>query len=308
MSRALAALAELDRRAVEQHGGVVIYAGGDDLVAVAPASEYEAEFAERRGRLVLTRKRLRGLPALRVLRDARRHYWGNHRDGKAFAVLRTVVEEGGERRRVATAVSPALAAYGRSGIVLYWRSKSPLWAGAGLAHGLLDEKDMVRTIRGGRRAEKDVAIVASDAAGAAPLPNTIPGASAARIAGSLDALERLALAIEGGEASRSLVYDILREAGLLAELAERSPRLALTLLESITGRNTSRDPRELLRSIAEPLGDTEILTETTIEVSRRAELSRLLELAGVARVEGCRARLLLALALAAAYRGVASSL
>ncbi|MCE4628423.1 MAG: type III-B CRISPR-associated protein Cas10/Cmr2 [Desulfurococcales archaeon] len=310
VSRALAILAELDRRTVEGAGGAVIYAGGDDLVAVAPASTYMAELT-RSGNSgsALTKKELTGIPALEVLKEARRHYWGSGFEGKAFAVLE---QPSGDESRVALAFSPALAAYGRSGIVVYWRSKSPLWAGMGLAHRLLDEKDSVRTIRGANESQKDTIIVASDAAGAVPLPNVIPArAGQGQVARALSALEELVMAVERGRASRSLIYDIVQNSALINELTkEKRHGLAGALLESIFSRNTKGNARDVLLEIAKPLGGEKPLVETLIKVSASGggELARLLERTGAAQAGDSGVLISLAVALAVAYRGVSSGL
>ena len=157
--------------------------------------------------------------------------------------------------------------------------------------------------------------MASDAAGAVPLPNLIPPrAGQGQVAGALDALKQLVMAVEKGEASRSLIYDIVENAALINDLVRTRPSLARALLEPIFSRNTKGNARDIIEKITKPLrGEKpgeEPLVETIMEVSasKGGELARLLERTGAAETGGSRAWISLAVALAVAYRGVSSGL
>jgi len=212
VSRALAAIAQLDRVAASEHGSFIVYAGGDDLQAVVPP----ARFVE--GKVEAT--------ALRLAADVRNNYWGTIVDG--------FVEYEG-------AVVPAMRAYGRSTAVYYTRVKTPMWAAIRSAHRLLESKDGTsRVLLPGFPGEKpieepkDVGFAAYEyGRDPAILPISLPG-TPGQLAGSLELAARIA---ESNLDRRSAVptsalYKPLREESRIRGLLEDGyPWLALRLAE-----------------------------------------------------------------------------
>ena len=156
VSRALAALAHLDRMLVERLGGSLIYAGGDDLLAVLPGAMPGGTSADGEGEHS-GRSREVSIPALEAAVKARHRYWGyNGFIHPGSYDVHTVV--------------PALAAYGRSGAVYLVDSKRPLWMSLEELRILEDSKDHTVFNARGVEGKKDALFVASDSGGAVILP------------------------------------------------------------------------------------------------------------------------------------------
>jgi len=238
LSRALAAGALKDRDLVERRGGFLVYAGGDDVLAILPPAE-RREF----GGLVLARP-----TAMEAAEELRRAYWASDSpEGfKGFHLVR------GSSGNV-LAVVPALAVYGRSGSLLYVDSMYPMWASMRLSTLLEESKDEAELRRRGVNtaiAEKDVLFVAADSGGVAVLPQYLRGSSPHGV-GDLDLAGRLvraasAVALLGGRALQgetplpgSLAADV-QESVRRLWLAEGLARLlALRLLERSLGEGRS---------------------------------------------------------------------
>ncbi|ALL01403.1 CRISPR-associated protein [Pyrodictium delaneyi] len=240
VSRALAASAVMDRAIVEVLGGFLVYAGGDDLVAILPPGTGDP------------RERGVPYPALAAAIAARRSYWGL----KAYPNGFHVYVPGGngdhrEHHRPLGVVVPAIRGAGRSTVVYYAHAKTPMWLAFRTAHELLDAKDSIAYLEyggsclGGVARCKDALIVASEVSGVAVLPFTLglePGGGDAGLTGAL--VKAILFSIEecGAKSyelalSASVIRDLTGDTRLLAELAERDMRAALSLIEHYLMRN-----------------------------------------------------------------------
>ncbi|GBF08393.1 hypothetical protein apy_01180, partial [Aeropyrum pernix] len=246
VSRALAVQAAIDREIVERVGeGMVVYAGGDDLLAVAkPASPKGG-------------KRPLRFPAVEAAEKARLAYWGMAEEYKPPSLQGSVytrgfnaLKAGEDGSRVLTVV-PALVAYGRSIALLIADAKHPLWMSLESLRGLEESKDFVdRTCMpahgpsrgGGEGVCKDVAFIAGDE-GVAPLPLSPSLGGEATPTSMLSSAASLAAATlagqdrEGGGVSASLYSDLVFYSGALAKAAREDLGLAKQLLGELASRN-----------------------------------------------------------------------
>lgn len=261
VSRALAATSQLDRGIVERLGGMVIYSGGDDLLAILPAVEFSGQ------------QRITQLPPLRAASEARRKYWGTD---NGFIKLECGQHTGGHAP--ICFVVPALAAYGRSGVILYSDVKRPLWAALTELRNLEESKDSASldlSACGEGESGKDVLFVASDVAGAAAIPLSFKG----RLGNVAQAVEKLVLSIEENEVSASLMSDSQSFINLLSHAAKRSPEAAARVLVELFSRNISGEKsrqkatrllEELSSLLPGSLGRPECLAAARVVVGSRA--------------------------------------
>lgn len=249
VSRALAAEALIERHLVEALEGMLVYSGGDDLLAVAPPVLKTSSGGK--GRTWYT--------ALHIADLARRSYWGI----RASKISEELVKErghewlieiiGGEyegfnRVPGSRIIVPALVAYGRSTVVYYVDSKKPLWLSMKIARGLLKSKKGSRLVGEcnglNSTLEKDVLIVANESTLAAPLPFQRDPCSR-KLACILASLQSLLDALEEKKASVSLLYDAINYAAEYTELLNRREiRLASILMEKLVSRNTRKTGEE----------------------------------------------------------------
>ncbi len=252
VSRALAVQAQLDRAVVEALGGLFLYSGGDDATAVLPPAARTGTGREGRGSVVY--------PALLAAAALRRLYWGRSAlSPDMWALLpswlRTTAQPGFNALSAGdggiVAIVPALAAYGRSTVVLYAGTKEPFWRIFSTAHSLLEEKDHVVFRIGGEWREKDALIVAGSA-GAAFLPHTVPRGAPSSGLTAAEAAARLLGAVEENMLSASLLGDA-RGYSLEALLAAMEGRAEAVeaLLRDLASRN--RGPRVDRRKAEETL-------------------------------------------------------
>ncbi len=149
VSRALIAGAYTDGEVIRQAEGYLIYAGGDDVLAILPPV-----------------RKVRGsvrFEALETALKVRRNYWGEE-EPRIEGFHR--IWSGG----LALGIAPALRAYGRSAAVLYTKNDTPLWVVLSLAHALEELKDLILV---GDEITKDVTILASETSGLSILPNVV---------------------------------------------------------------------------------------------------------------------------------------
>jgi len=252
VSRALAVQAQLDRAVVEALGGLFLYSGGDDATAVLPPA---AKTRIGGGEGVV-------YPALLAAAALRRLYWGRSAlSPDMWALLpswlRTTALPGFNTLHVGdggiAAIVPALAAYGRSTVVLYAGTKEPFWRIFSTAHSLLDEKDHIVFRIGGEWREKDALIVAGSA-GAALLPHTVPADARSRGLTAAEAAARLLGAVDEDRLSASLLGDA-RGYSLEALIAAMEGRADAVepLLRDLASRN--RGPQADRRTAEETLVD-----------------------------------------------------
>jgi CRISPR-associated protein Cmr2 len=223
LSRALAALAVRDRDSVEWFAGVLIYTGGDDILAfLPPVGGFLAGSAGRGGRLL-------DYPVLGAALETRKSYEGS---------------EGGFNVLGGIAV-PGIRPFGRSYSIYYAKVKTPLWLTLRTSHELLELKDRLAALAVNGRgfyvsAVKDSAIVASEAKGPGVVPNK------AGSSWGLEELQRLLRELAGGTYSTSLLYDVLTSyATLINEAASRPQSLVVAkkMIEAVEKRNTPRGKR-----------------------------------------------------------------
>jgi len=269
VSRALASSATIDRSIVEKLGGFLVYAGGDDLVAVLPPGTED------------TREEGVPYPALAAAIATRRSYWGLRAHPNGFHVY---VPGTGSQEDSATplgVIVPAIRGAGRSTVVYYAHAKTPMWLVFRSAHDLLDAKDGVAYLQheGGNGTSiagcKDVLVVASEASGVALMPFTLglePNGYDTGLAGAL--VEAVLFAVEECRAksyepvlSASIIRDLVGDTSLLARLSTRDARAALSLVEHHLIRNCCE--RKLCKKLGE---EDEYATLHRITAAARNEL------------------------------------
>ncbi len=261
----------VDALIIDALRGVLIYAGGDDVLAVVPpAAPYKRlnsiyeELGNRLSRVSVEEVKPESLRiynasiqkgsvsiALAAVVYTRLNYWGLLGGNPGFHVYRGIV-------------APAAIAHGRSYGVNLAHYRDPLWSILGQAEHLMNMKDGVKVVLiGGKRGvRKDVAVIGFEGSGVGVVPQALlTHEERARLAeltrqGIERVLRGLALTarvyewIEGGKYSRSLVYDALEEINsrLMRELSLHSPeyleRLALSLLARNAQRTASREDND----------------------------------------------------------------
>ena len=290
VSRALAATSVEDRRLVESLGGFLVYAGGDDLLAIAaPASKPYSQGKEGWDAYY---------PALMLAIRSRRVYWAEDSAQPGFHVAPGVVV-------------PAIRGAGRSVAVYYARVKTPMWLSISEAHQLLENKDKVyATITGPGEKDKeetckDALIVAVENGSAGIVPLTLrirgrelpPGVAALAPLVVTASIENLRSLVGGLSLSASLIGDMIENTVLLKGLVDRGYTVeAARLLDSIVKRNSPRrgdDGRgleELFKGITKAVRDLEFyrrvrgVTGKTIEDEQRELASLVVEALSSTRV------------------------
>ncbi|MGC9117224.1 MAG: hypothetical protein ACP5ID_06500, partial [Conexivisphaera sp.] len=170
VSRALSAQAVSDAASLERLGALVIYAGGDDLLALAPL-----RLEEVHGYVYVP------LEAVGVTRAS---YWGDRLDG--FIVLGK------------GAVADSLRGYGRSYAIFVAHYKDPLPLAIRRAAELLEMKDRVEG--------KDALLVSSGRGLGEPEVAVLRLGSQSAIA----AVKELLDAINSGQLSSNTIYDLMQ--------------------------------------------------------------------------------------------------
>ena len=234
LSMALAAAAVSDIEVIEELGGVVVYAGGDDLLALLPPINPDGASS--------------GEPVgVRAVLETRKGFWGLRRTPPWFH------SRGG-------GAYPALAAYGRSYSVLAAHHKYPLSRALELSERLMDmAKEHLGTGRvadGGEACRGDVrrrdaAVYASTQTGApAYIPHTLPGSGDGEAGRLHEKILILHRDIASGVYSMSIVYDLLSPD--TRRLLEKSvvagdPSVAEKLAEAVAARNSPRRKEGVLQ-------------------------------------------------------------
>ncbi len=257
LSRGQMLTALYDAAIVEALGGFPVYAGGDDVAALAPGnmdpeqlqSLVNAWLKARTGGTTLAatplgllpghlRKLGTGSAAAAIVVLTRRNYWGLLGTAPGFHVTPV------------GAVYAAPVAYGRSYGVYVAHYRDPfqaVWAAAGELEELKDSVSACTVQATGNNCSetcsaKDMVflsygrvsgIAAREAEALAALPNLSPcsaknniaactgGACSHTVAGPLEVSARLLEALRTRKVSRSILYDFEREAETAARLAER---------------------------------------------------------------------------------------
>ena len=255
VSRSLAVQAHIDRSIVNNLGGMLIYAGGDDLLAVLPPIGYPKNGDSGAG---VT------FPVAEAARAARLSYWGLHKDyniKNGYNILKTGPGRDAGETSGFTAFAPALAAHGRSGVIYIFDSARPLWLVLSHAWDMENDKDtftqgMVKGMRDGvisvepyNGVCKDMLAVYNDNTGASLLPFRLGYKQgdeeySSLVAGLVEAVklasETVRLEANKGEKPRTLsprVYTtILEDYRIIEEAAAKSPELAVELLKTVIER------------------------------------------------------------------------
>lgn len=180
VSRSLSLLSQLDLRSVTRWGGQVVYAGGDDVLAIVPP----ATLCGKSSILTLT--------GLKIASETRKNWWASNSPLEGFLVL--VYSQGSGSNSDASVLhfAPAPAAYGRSSVLFLADALYPMWLTLTTARMLEElkdefkqsfEKDGISTSR-----SKDLFIVASDSRGLAYTTSTpLFGATA----GGIEAITKI---------------------------------------------------------------------------------------------------------------------
>ena len=236
VSRALAVETVLERNLIDSHEGMLVYSGGDDLIAVAPPAK------KNNGGIELT--------SIKLAYELRSTYWG----------LNNQADKGFNTTNNSKVVVPALSVYGRSTVVYFVDNMRPLWTVFQEAHELLEGKDgsLVCTVDKAapsvyRKAfEKDILVVASDAGGSSVTPiSTGP----TFIFNFHDKIIGLYNALSNGDLSTSLLYDAEDYWMEYLKLLERGRfQYARMLLERLVSRNASTEARKNEAELTRLLG------------------------------------------------------
>jgi len=264
----------IDKEIVESFGGVVVYAGGDDLVALVPS---KGSKMRENGKLTAYGKKIDELkskygikwledhfslhPALAVWWTTRKLYWGELAAPLGFNELRVKVN--GETKTVA--VVPALRKYGRKYGIAIRHYREPLALTRERA-GMLEEnaKEIIR----GELCKDGVAVEYGRGAGEAPvtpLPNTaLPKGGELTLGAKL--LKALSL-VDDGALSSSAFRDVLEAVAPLKKYTdEKVKKISFELALYYALRNAQRNKADDVRRALEELSG---LTEESFELKRR---------------------------------------
>jgi len=254
----------VDALIIDSLGGVLVYAGGDDVLAIvppaAPCKKLEEVIDGLRERLGKARGRHGPVepvevPGVRVggedcnaslvlaaVAYTRLNYWGLLGGEPGFHVYEDIVAQ-------------APVAHGRSYGVNLVHYRSPLWASMRRAEELMEMKDRVKVGISGavRCGRKDMVAIGFDGGLVGIVPQTLLEYESCMDGGvfrePMRVLEGIRLVgsvyawVEGGEYSRSLVYDMLEDVNArLATLLSKRGRLEelAKFATSIMARNRPR--------------------------------------------------------------------
>ena len=225
VSRSLAVMTFLDVDAILRLGGQVIYAGGDDVLALVPPVILE------------TSKEAPPIySALEAARKLRENWWGIHgiklgiEEISGFNAI--TLRKGSST--ILLHVAPALAAYGRSTVIYLSDSYSPMWSAVSASQYLEDVKDVFSARLENQDGlgesvwDKDMLLIASDSRGAA-LTSLYPPAHQANLwrpGASAKAIEAVLESIyaSAGKAVSSRLLHVIPEYLRLSEEYARSGR------------------------------------------------------------------------------------
>ncbi|MEB3860978.1 MAG: hypothetical protein GSR84_02005 [Desulfurococcales archaeon] len=235
ISRSLALQSMRDRDTIEELDGMVIYAGGDDLLAILPPVKLGDD-----GRYVY--------PVLETAARARKTYWGEGDVDKGMSVYRVKPINGDQR--LVVGVAPSLRAYGRSAAAYIADVGTPMWISLATAHELEEAKDEVERLVSGNGVEwfKDILVVASDTGGASVLPFTWLHGDEHSV-GLLDparSVKNLLARVVGekkgerGDLAKSIFSDYRENAPTIREVTRRSlgdTSIARSIVKRIIQRN-----------------------------------------------------------------------
>ncbi len=247
VSRALAAQATFDRELVEAFGGVLVYAGGDDLRAVVPP--------------VLRVKGEKLFSALTLVEGIRKSYWGQRFNGFLSDYLSKLDKgwlnslsgakgEGFNNAPYSRNAYPALRAFGRSTVLYYFDVKYPMWYVMDYTHKLIEGKDKFKVLlKGVELYEKDFLVVASYSSVPSVLPFTDQGGQSR----APESVIGLLYAVEKKWVSASYLTDIeafLQELCLLSQMGEDGEAIVRHVLERNLVHASHADAVERLLSLS----------------------------------------------------------
>ncbi|MEM1513242.1 MAG: type III-B CRISPR-associated protein Cas10/Cmr2 [Candidatus Jordarchaeales archaeon] len=229
LSRALMVSAIKDKENVRRLGGVTVYAGGDDLLAVIPARE-----------------------GLRLASETRKDFEG---DVKGF-------------HKWESGLVPALSGIGKSYSVVFAHHMHPLYSVIKAAHNYMEEYSK-KTVwveasnATGRKTKKDTCTVVFLSRGSEEGDEAQLSLRFKRHGWTLDKAAEMAERIVKGDFSHSLLRDLLDEENARAVkfLARKKPEAASLVIERIAKRNftekrekTDEKLNKVITTLTEALG------------------------------------------------------
>lgn len=225
LSQSLMISSLIDARIAEAIGGVLIYAGGDDIALISPVL-LRCDVPINVNPLLITvskmleditvgsadelyRRLNRGLksvltsPTLLVIHLTRLNYWG---------MLPTCSDKAMGFHVYKEAIVPAPLSFGRSYGVALMHYRTPLWVGYATATDLEESKNEVsiKSCRGSSRVvpEKDLTIISYSEGEVAVIPNTLDRADRVLDVCQIHSVVSLILeCVQLGSCSHSLIYE-----------------------------------------------------------------------------------------------------
>lgn len=239
VSRAMMATALKDYEIVKERFGALIFAGGDDVAAVAPAYVSYSIKEERESSAEIV------IPPSKIVAETRRSFWGSEK-APCFHLLKL----GGDDM---VALYPALCAYGRSYGVVIAHHKDPFRQVWDLAGELEELKDVAgaNEVYSGREWKKDITALYYGRVGSAPiwlvkkqaaiLPNVLVGEELKKPGIGVSIAETIAKNVESGYFSKSLLYDATKDGFIekVNALTEMEPERVEDLIKVVLERNRS---------------------------------------------------------------------
>ena len=238
VSRAMMATALKDYEIVRNWFGALIFAGGDDVAAIAPANLIVRKEERPGGGSVI-------IPVSRIVYETRRSFWGS---GEAPCFHYLELGDPG-----AVALYPALCAYGRSYGVVIAHHKDPFKQAWELSGELEEMKDAATTkaVGQGDGWKKDITTIFYGRVGSIPLklakssaavlPNVVIDTEPRNPGAGVLAAEEIVKAVVRGDFSNSLLYDATRDDLISAinGLIEAEPERVADVVREVLERNKS---------------------------------------------------------------------
>jgi len=226
-----------DMKIIEgESDGMVVYAGGDDFLALSPIRS-----------------------STQVVVKTRRHYsLGDSAASRGFY-------------RLGEGVFPSLGLASRSYVVLYGHYKYPVSHLLALSHEELEDRAKESSIVKPKQFKKDtLSLVYSPRGGGTRSEALIPlKQSCSNYSYFVEKLDEIARHIQDERLTRSLLYDLVREMETIKAASER-PSVLEMLLKRIVSRNLGRratDPHALERDVTRVFAE---LANWRIDVGRKA--------------------------------------
>lgn len=271
VSRALSLISQLDTKKVTEHGGQIVYAGGDDVLAIVPpATICSGENIFFNG--------------LEIAADLRRNWWGEdpqfEEPIKGFIMLRS--------NKYILHVAPAPSAYGRSSALFLADALYPMWLTLSVARMLEELKDdfyqELNHNNSHIKIMKDMFVVASDSRG---LSYTTAKPIKGLTAGTIDSVIKLLRIISGERLIAHNIYnDIITNKKIIIRILNKENidllgKFMINIIkENITeeGKRINNDKlsksKEILRAIQQILyGNPKTINKFSLDLYLETKLS-----------------------------------